>query len=129
MNLTSEQQNFVNDNFHEGMLQSELDESKFNQLKTSEELQFGNDIEIWDPIAYRYGISEIINHEVYDIHPKYRMVPFAQNGAGDLYIFQLDMESNGEVPITFFPHNDSEAQILAKNLQDFIFRQPKIRLY
>lgn len=86
-------------------------------------LLFGNDIEIWDPIAYHHGISEIINHEVYDINPEYRMVPFAKNGAGDLFVFQFDMETNGEVPITFFPHDDSEAEILAKNLQDFIFRQ------
>lgn len=85
-------------------------------------LLFGNDIEIWDPIAYHHGIREIINHEVYDIHPKYRMVPFAKNGAGDLYVFQLDMQVGNDVPITLFRHN-SEAEILAKNLQDFIFRQ------
>ena len=35
---------------------------------------------------------------------------------------QLDMENNGEIPITFFGH-DSDAEVLAKNLQDFIFRQ------
>lgn len=85
-------------------------------------LLFGNDIEVWDPIIYHGGIREIINHEVYDINPKYRMVPLAKNGAGDLYVFQLDMENNGEIPITFFGH-DSDAEILAKNLQDFIFRQ------
>ncbi|KUY20825.1 cell wall assembly protein [Elizabethkingia miricola] len=85
-------------------------------------LLFGSDIEIWDPIVYRDGIREMVNHEVYDINPKYQMVPLAKNGAGDLYVFQLDMENNGEVPITFFGH-DSDAEILAKNLQDFIFRQ------
>ncbi|MDR6922125.1 MULTISPECIES: SMI1/KNR4 family protein [Chryseobacterium] len=86
-------------------------------------LLFGNDIEIWDPVAYPGAIREIINHEIYDINPIYKMVPFAKNGAGDLYVFQLDMEVNGEIPVTFFPHDDSEAEILAKNLQDFIFRQ------
>ncbi len=85
-------------------------------------LLFGSDIEIWDPIVYRDGIREMVNHEVYDINPKYQMVPLAKNGAGDLYVFQFDMEINGEVPITFFGH-DSDAEILAKNLQDFIFRQ------
>ncbi|HFK5528310.1 TPA: SMI1/KNR4 family protein [Elizabethkingia anophelis] len=85
-------------------------------------LLFGCDIEIWDPIVYRDGIREMINHEIYDINPKYRMVPFAKNGAGDMFVFQLDMEDNGEIPITFFGH-DSDAEILAKNLQDFIFRQ------
>lgn len=109
MNLTSEQQNFVNDNFHEGMLQSELDESKFNQLKTSEELQFGNDIEIWDPIAYRHGISEIINQEVYDIHPKYRMVPFAKNLQD--FIFRQLLESLTEMDEYSMFEGDSEAEI------------------
>ncbi|MDV4139997.1 SMI1/KNR4 family protein [Elizabethkingia anophelis] len=85
-------------------------------------LLFGSDIEIWDPIVYRDGIREMVNHEVYDINPKYQMVPLAKNGAGDLYVFQFDMEINSEVPITFFGH-DSDAEILAKNLQDFIFRQ------
>ncbi|MCL1672073.1 SMI1/KNR4 family protein [Elizabethkingia ursingii] len=85
-------------------------------------LLFGSDIEIWDPIVYRDGIREMINHEIYDINPKYRMLPFAKNGAGDMFVFQLDMENNGEIPITFFGH-DSDAEILAKNLQDFIFRQ------
>ncbi|OPB94876.1 SMI1/KNR4 family protein [Elizabethkingia ursingii] len=85
-------------------------------------LLFGSDIEIWDPIVYRDGIREMVNHEVYDINPKYRMAPLAKNGAGDMFVFQLDMENNGEVPITFFGH-DSDAEILAKNLQDFIFRQ------
>lgn len=97
--------------------------SVFSTLKENPPLLlFGNDIEIWDPIAYRDGIREMINHEVYDINPKYRMVPLAKNGAGDLYVFQLDMENNGEIPITFFGH-DSDAEISAKNLQDFIFRQ------
>ena len=85
-------------------------------------LLFGRDIEIWDPIVYREGLREMNNHEIYDINPKYRMVPFAKNGAGDMFVFQLDMENNGEIPITFFGH-DSDAEILAKNLQDFIFRQ------
>jgi len=86
-------------------------------------LLFGNDIEILDPVVYHDGIREIINREIYDISPKYRMVPFAKNGAGDLYVFQLDMEVNGDVPVTFFPHDETEAEVLSKNLQDFIFRQ------
>lgn len=95
----------------------------FSTLKENPPLLlFGNDIEIWEPISFREGIREIIHHEVYDIDPKYRMVPFASNGAGDMYVFQLDKQVNGEVPITFFRH-DSDAEIVAKNLQDFIFRQ------
>lgn len=86
-------------------------------------LLFGKDIEIWDPMKSDGGIREMIQHEVYDINTKYRMVPFAKNGAGDLYVFQFDMTSNGEVPVSFFSHDCSEAQVVAKNLQDFIFNQ------
>ena len=86
-------------------------------------LLFAEDIEIWDPIAYKAGIEEILHHEVYDIHEKFKLVPFAKNGGGDLYVFQYDLEQNGEIPISFFPHDDDELEVQAKNLQDFIFRQ------
>lgn len=48
INLTSEQQNFINNNFHEGILQDELDESKFKQLKTPEELHYLATQHNWD---------------------------------------------------------------------------------
>ncbi|MCA5005255.1 SMI1/KNR4 family protein [Sphingobacterium bovistauri] len=86
-------------------------------------LLFGADIEIWDPIDWKGGIEEILNHEVYDIHEKFKLVPFAKNGAGDMYVFQYDLEQNGEIPISFFPHDDDELEVQAKNFQDFIFRQ------
>lgn len=86
-------------------------------------LLFAEDIEIWDPIEYKAGIEEILHHEVYDIQEKFKLVPFAKNGAGDLYVFQYDLEQNGEIPISFFPHDDSELEVQAKNFQDFIFRQ------
>lgn len=86
-------------------------------------LLFAEDIEIWDPIEYKAGIEEILHHEVYDIHEKFKLVPFAKNGAGDLYVFQYDLETNGEIPISFFPHDDDELEVQAKNFQDFIFRQ------
>ncbi|REC60605.1 DUF4274 domain-containing protein [Chryseobacterium pennae] len=48
INLTSEQQNFINDNFYEGILQNELKESKFKQLTTSEELHYLATQHNWD---------------------------------------------------------------------------------
>lgn len=86
-------------------------------------LLFGADIEIWDPIEYKGGIAEILHHEVYDINEKFKLVPFAKNGAGDLYVFQYDLEQNGEIPISFFPHDETELEVQAKNFQDFIFRK------
>ena len=57
------------------------------------------------------------------IKPEFQFVPFLANGGGDLYVFQFDKQCGEDVPITFVPHDDESATILAKNLQDFIFRQ------
>ena len=86
-------------------------------------LLFGNDIEIWDPIAFTSRIKEIKNRKVYDIASRYELVPFAKNGAGDLYVFQYDLKNGDDIPISFFPHDDDQLQVVAKNFQDFIFRQ------
>ncbi|PWN62738.1 SMI1/KNR4 family protein [Chryseobacterium viscerum] len=88
-------------------------------------LLFGYDIEIWnDEQSISASIHEMSEEDDYrNIHAGYRFVPFAKNGAGDLYAFQFDLENGGDVPVTFIPHDDEEAEILAKNFQDFIFRQ------
>lgn len=66
---------------------------------------------------------EIKEREVYDIASRYELVPFAKNGAGDLYVFQYDLQDGDDIPVSFFPHDDCMLQVLAKNFQDFIFRQ------
>lgn len=115
--------------FADGMLDSGpmgMDWSRITFPKLKQQpplLLFGEDIEIWNPTEYKAGILEIKDLEVYDIATKYQFVPFAKNGAGDLYVFQFDLQNGEDIPITFFPHDDCEAEILAKNLQDFIFRQ------
>lgn len=98
----------------------------FPKLKESPPLLlFGYDIEmINDQQHIESSIEEMADKEDYrNIHPDYKFIPFARNGAGDLYAFQFDLQKNGEVPVTFIPHDDQEAEVLAKNLQDFIFRQ------
>lgn len=98
----------------------------FPELKKNPPLLlFGYDIEIWNNHHFvTASIEEMSDDEDYrNIHPDYQFVPFAKNGAGDLYAFQFDLQNNGEVPITFIPHDDEEAEVLAGNLQDFIFRQ------
>lgn len=44
-------------------------------------------------------------------------------GGGDLYVFQFDKQCGENIPITLVPHDWEEETILAKNLQDFIFRK------
>ncbi|CDN76285.1 DUF4274 domain-containing protein [Elizabethkingia anophelis] len=48
MNITNQQQDFINTHFHEGIQQSELDESIFRALKTSEELHYLTTHHNWD---------------------------------------------------------------------------------
>ena len=57
-----------------------------------------------------------------ETNPEFNFIPFAQTGAGDLYCFQFDKEENGNVPIVLVWHDDNRVDVLAKNLQDFIFR-------
>ncbi|CAH0248246.1 SMI1/KNR4 family protein [Chryseobacterium sp. Bi04] len=98
----------------------------FPELKKNPPLLlFGYDIEIWNDHHFvTASIEEMSDDDDYrNVHPDYQFVPFAKNGAGDLYAFQFDLQNNGEVPITFIPHDDEEAEVLAGNLQDFIFRQ------
>lgn len=56
------------------------------------------------------------------INSKFNFIPFAQNGGGDLYCFQFDKKVNEDIPIVRIWHDANEANVLAKNLQDFIFR-------
>ncbi|WP_300691619.1 SMI1/KNR4 family protein [Chryseobacterium sp.] len=88
-------------------------------------LLFGYDIEIWNNHQLVEGsIQEMSDEDDYrNIHSDYKFVPFAKNGAGDWYAFQFDIQNNGEVPVTFIPHDDVEAEVMAGNFQDFIFRQ------
>ncbi|RUT70354.1 SMI1/KNR4 family protein [Flavobacterium cupreum] len=56
------------------------------------------------------------------INKEFKFVPFAKSGAGDHFCFFLNEEENGNVPIVLLCHDMSEAEYLAKNLGDFIFR-------
>lgn len=98
----------------------------FPELKKNPPLLlFGNDIEIWNnDQLVKASIEEMSDEEDYrNIHSANRFVPFAKNGAGDLYAFQFDLQNGEDIPVTFIPHDDEEAEILSKNFQDFIFRQ------
>jgi SMI1 / KNR4 family (SUKH-1) len=55
------------------------------------------------------------------IDPKYKLVPFATNGAGDLYSFLYNEDFKTETPVVLFAHDDLTLTILANNLDDFMF--------
>ncbi|GHU08814.1 hypothetical protein FACS1894158_18260 [Betaproteobacteria bacterium] len=85
-------------------------------------LFFGADFELikWERVEE--ALEEFKDPDIWDVAPEFHFMPFAQNGAGDLYVFQFDKERDGCVPITLLPHDWKEASVLAKNLQDFILR-------
>ena len=51
------------------------------------------------------------------------LVPFAHNGAGDVYCWSPAHETAGRVPVVLAPHDDEEATILAPDLQGFLDRK------
>lgn len=56
------------------------------------------------------------------VDKKHKFIPFAWSGAGDLYCFLFSQkDSDGDIPIVYFWHDDVKADYLAKNLEDFIF--------
>ena len=66
-------------------------------------------LELKDPNDYR------------KINPEMHFVPFAKTGGGDLYAFYI-CDPEQEASIVLLPHDEENATILAKNLQDFTFR-------
>ncbi|PZM65457.1 SMI1/KNR4 family protein [Paenibacillus dendritiformis] len=87
-------------------------------------LLFGDDIELLELNQIVEKIEELKDPEDYRAtKPEFQFVPFAMTGGGDLYVFQFDQQCGENVPVTLVPHDSESASILAKNLQDFIFRK------
>lgn len=87
-------------------------------------LFWGNDFELLEFPRIKKEINELRNPNDYRKIPSaFFFIPFAQTGAGDLYVFQFDKQQNGEIPVTLLYHDEENGVVLSKNLQDFIFRQ------
>ncbi|MBK1810818.1 SMI1/KNR4 family protein [Clostridium sp. YIM B02505] len=56
------------------------------------------------------------------INPKYRFIPFAQMGSGDLYCFWYE-ESSQEPKITVYGHDTGDMDLWANNFDEFLFIQ------
>jgi hypothetical protein len=90
-------------------------------------LFFGYDIELLD---FTKLITQVVKeieafkdpNDYRKTKPEFQFVPFAKTGGGDLYVFQFDKAEGENVPITLLYHDEINGVILAKNLQDFIFR-------
>lgn len=81
------------------------------------------DFELMDLKSVSQEIEELMDPDNYrNINEEFRFIPFAHNAAGDHYCFFLNKENKGELPVVFLYHDENEAEYMAKNLQDFIFR-------
>lgn len=86
-------------------------------------LLFANDFELMPFDDIRSQMEEFADPDHWmRIRPGLLFVPFAGNGAGDLYCFLPTRETGDEVPVVLFWHDANRAVFLARNLQDFIFR-------
>lgn len=90
-------------------------------------LLYGYDFEIINPNEVQGLIEEIRDPDDYrNVNPEYLFVPFAMTYGGDWYCFwyRFPAEFEADAPlIVLLPHDDLELEILAKNLEDFIFAQ------
>ena len=86
-------------------------------------LFFGFDFELlkWDSIVEEIEAFKDPN-DYRQTKPEFQFVPFGRQKNGDLYVFQFDRQNGKDVPVTLVYHDDITAVVLAKNLQDFIFR-------
>jgi hypothetical protein len=55
--------------------------------------------------------------------PELALVPFAQNGAGDLWCVHPTERDGERVPIALVPHDELKATIYAPDFEAFLFRQ------
>lgn len=115
--------------FKDGMLDwgtfgSNWHATYWEKFKVNPPLLLFADIEIPDFDRIVEQIEELTDPTDYrEIKPEFQFIPFANFNGCDLYVFQFDRQEGKDVPVTFLPHDFIMATILAKNLQDFIFRQ------
>lgn len=81
------------------------------------------DFELLNPKAVDEAIKELADPENYQqIKSEFKFIPFAQSEAGDHYCFLVSAQDQDDIPIVLLWHDSNEANYLAKNLQDYIFR-------
>ena len=81
------------------------------------------DFESLNANGVREAILELTDPDDYRaIKPGLRFIPFGQSGAGDHYCFFLNEQDGDDIPIAFVWHDSDHATMLARNLQDYIFK-------
>ncbi|NML22347.1 SMI1/KNR4 family protein [Pseudoflavitalea sp. G-6-1-2] len=86
-------------------------------------LLFANEFELMPIKDIQSQLEEFADPDYWmNINPALHFIPFAQNGAGDMFCFLQEEGNQENMPIAFLWHDANRAVCKAKNLQDFIFR-------
>lgn len=86
-------------------------------------LIWSSNVELIEESELEEYIEDIKEPDMWNIKPGLNLIPFAQNGGGDWYCFYYNEQKENNVPIVILNHDGNTGEILAKNLQDFIFRK------
>lgn len=86
-------------------------------------LIWSSDVELIEEFELEEYIEDMKDPDMWNLKPELNLVPFASNGGGDWYCFYYNEQQGDDVPIVIMNHDGDTADILAKHLQDFIFRQ------
>ncbi|MDR2953679.1 MAG: SMI1/KNR4 family protein [Prevotella sp.] len=86
-------------------------------------LIWSSDVEAIEEFGFEDYIEDIKDPEMWwNIKPELKLIPFAQNGGGDWYCFYYNEQQGDDIPVIMIYHDADDFVVLAKNLQDFIFR-------
>lgn len=77
----------------------------------------------WHQSVEWWGFEEIREWEQPDYWKESNhLIPFAGNGYGDLWAWDLSRETEKGVPVVFCLHDENQSEIYAGNFNDFLFR-------
>lgn len=79
-----------------------------------------NDFEILRFEDVASETTHLYNSGYFEIVPNYTFIPFAKSGAGDWYCFYYETKKS-EPSIAYLWHDANRAEILAPNIQDYIY--------
>lgn len=116
--------------FHDGMLDYKTEianqnpslwyESEYPKLAKRPPLLFFGTLD-FKIMSFGRIVSELRSIPEY-WNPEFKLIPFGMTCSGDWYAFSYNHENNNDISIAMIYHDDEYMTILAKNIEDFIFR-------
>lgn len=87
-------------------------------------LLHASEFEPIDPGELRDAWEDLTAEDHYNpLREDLQLLPFARSGGGDTYCFWTNAPGFAEAPVLLVWHDDDRADVLAANLQDFLFRK------